>query len=69
MGASDCKSAPRVVGVRGSYAGGDIMYLICHVNSHDHLIEKTCEFMGVSCSRYVTMLTIFATINIVMVEI
>ena len=26
--------------------GGDIMYLICHVTSHDHLIDRACKFMG-----------------------
>ena len=32
------------------------MYLICHMTSHDHLIERACEFMGGSSLCYVTTL-------------
>ena len=30
----------------GFFAGGGIIYLICRVTSHDHLIEGSCEFIG-----------------------
>ena len=36
-----------------SSASGD-MYLICHVNSQDHLFEGLCEFTGGSCSLNAT---------------
>ena len=39
------------------------MYLICHVTSHDHLIEWTCELMGGSSLGYVTTLISFVTIS------
>ena len=45
------------------------MYLICHVTSHDHLIERTCELMGRNSLCYVNMLISLVTISIVMVEI
>ena len=44
------------------------MYLICHVTSHDHLIERTCEFMGRISLCYVTTLISLVTMSIVMVE-
>ena len=32
--------------------GGDIMYLICHVTSHDHVIEGSYKFIdGVSLDK------------------
>ena len=45
------------------------MYLICHLTSHDPLIEGACEFMGGSSLCYVITLIIFVPISIVMVEI
>ena len=69
MGASHGKSAP-CRGLRyGSSAGGDIMYLICHVTSHNYLIERPCKFVGSSFLCYATTLIILVTINIVIVEI
>ena len=45
------------------------MYLICHMTSRDHFIEKSCKFMGESLLWFVTTLTILVTINIMIVEI
>ena len=50
-------------------AGVDIVYLICHVTLHDHLIEKVCKFMGGTPLCYVTRLIRLVTISIVMAEI
>lgn len=33
-------------GVQWSNAGGDITYLICHVISQDHIIDRSCDVMG-----------------------
>ena len=44
------------------------MYLICHVTSHDHLIERTCELLGRNSLCYVTKLISLVTISIMMVE-
>ena len=41
------------------------MYLICHVTSHDPLIERSCEFMDRSFLCYVTTLTSLVAIIIV----
>ena len=46
MGASHCKSASCIVWFPWDTAGGDKMYLICHVTSYDHLIEKKCKLIG-----------------------
>ena len=45
------------------------MYLICHVNSHDHHIERAYKFMVGSCLCYVTTVINLVTISIVMLEI
>ena len=45
------------------------MYLICHVTSHDHFIERACEFIGGNSLCYVTTLISLVTISIVMVVI
>ena len=45
------------------------MYLICHVTSHEHLIEGSCEFMGGSSLQYITILINLAAINIVILEV
>ena len=44
------------------------MFLICHMTSPDHLIERACEFMGGNSLCYVTTLISLVTIGIVMVE-
>ena len=46
------------------------MYLICHLTSHDHviddhLIEGSCKFTGGSSLRYVTTLITLVTVRIV----
>ena len=46
MGASHCKSASCIVWCPWDTAGGDKMYLICHVTSYDHPIEEKCKLMG-----------------------
>ena len=45
------------------------MYLICHVTSDDHLIERACKRMGGNSLCYVTTPISLATISTVMVEI
>ena len=44
------------------------MYLICHVTTHEHLIDGSCKFTGGSSLRYVTLISL-VTISIVSVEI
>ena len=44
------------------------MDLICHVTSHDHLIEGSCAFVGDSSFQYVTTLTSLVTIGTVILE-
>ena len=39
--------------------GEDIMFLICHMTSREHMFEGLCEFMSGSPSRFVTMLPMF----------
>ena len=45
------------------------MYLICHMPSHDHLIEGLWKFLGGSSLRYVTTLISLAIISTVILEI
>ena len=45
------------------------MFSNCHVTSHDHLIEGSCEFMGGSSLQYITTLISLVTISIVIVEV
>ena len=45
------------------------MYLICHLTSHDHLIEGSCAVLDGSFLQYVTTLISHVTINIVIVEL
>ena len=47
----------------GSSASGDIMFLLCHVTSQDHVIKESCEFIGRSSSWYVTTLTSLVTMG------
>ena len=42
----------------------DIMYLICHVTLHDHLIKGWCKYIGGSTSQYVTTLVSLVNIGI-----
>ena len=34
------------------YESGDLMFSICHVTSHDHMLKGLCVFMGGSPSHY-----------------
>ena len=56
-------------GVRRSSAGGDMMYLICHMYSHDQLIDSLYKFMGGSFLQYVTTLISLLTITSVIMKI
>ena len=46
-----------------------MIYLVCHVTSHEHLIERAYEFMGGNSICYVTTLISLVAISIEMVEI
>ena len=59
----------RQFGFYGSFAGGEIMYLICHETSQDHLIEGSCKLMGGQFLCIITTLTSMVTKEIVIVEI
>ena len=48
---------------------GDMMILVRHVILQDHVIQKSCEFMGRIPLRYVTMLPRLVAIGTVVVEI
>ena len=50
-----------------SSADGDIVYLICHVTSHDHLIEGSCKFIGGSSLRYFTTVIGFMAIRFIVI--
>ena len=56
-------------GVHGFSASGDIMYLICHVTSHDYPTKRSCEFVGGSSFWYVITLIRLVAFSIVMVDI
>ena len=38
------------------YGSGDMMVLVYHLILQDHVIKGSCDFMGKSLSRYVTIL-------------
>ena len=40
------------------------MYLLCHVTSHYHLIEGSCEFIGGTSLENVTILARFVIVEI-----
>ena len=69
MGASHCKPEHCLVYVHESSSGGDTMDVICHMTSHDHLIEKACEFTGGNYLSYITTLISLLNIIIRMMEI
>ena len=52
-----------------SLASGDIMYLICHMTLHDHIIEGSWKYMVGSSSKYVLTLVSLVNIGIIIVEI
>ena len=47
----------------------EILFLVCHVISEDHLIKGSCDFIGGSPSSYVATLSSLMPIGIVVVEI
>ena len=51
------------------YGSEDIMILIFHVNSQDHVIKVTYDFIGRSLSRYVTILLSLVAIDFLAVDI
>ena len=53
----------------GSSVNGDIMYLICHVASQNHVIEESCNFINYSSSLYVTALPRLVAIGIAVAEL
>ena len=52
-----------------SSASGNITYLICHMTSQDHVIERSCEVTDGSTPLYVTVQPSLMAIGIVVVEI
>ena len=44
------------------------MYLVCHVTSHDQLIERSWKFMGRGFPWFFTTLISLLTIEVVIVE-
>ena len=46
-----------------------IIYLICHLTLHEHLIDESCKFKGGSSLEYVTTLLSLMTKSIVTLEI
>ena len=56
-------------GVSGSSTNGNVMHAIYPVTSKDYLIDGSCEFIDGSSSQYVTTLTSFVAIGIVIAEI
>ena len=48
---------------------GDIMVLVCHVISQDHLINGSYDFVGRSTSKQVTTLQNLAAIVTLVVEL
>ena len=50
-------------------ASGDITYLIIHMNSKDHVIIGSCDFMGGRFLWYATTLTKLLAIEILIKKI
>ena len=46
------------------YDSGDIVFLICHVTSREHLFKGFCEFIGRIKSRTVTLFPCFVAIGL-----
>ena len=63
IGASHCKSESCLVLVSVG------LYWVCHMYSHDQLIDSLCKFMGESSLQYVTMLVSLLTITSMIMEI
>ena len=52
-----------------NYDSWDIVFLICHVTSREHMFKRLCEFMGGIPSRKVTTFSCLVAIGLVQVEI
>ena len=59
---------PAMFGCHWSTASGDKAFLICHVTSQDHAIERSCGLMGGSSSLYVASLSSLIAIGIMLME-
>ena len=53
----------------GHYDSGDIVFLICHVTSREHMFKGLCEFVGGSPLWCVTTLSCLVAIGLVQLEI
>ena len=51
------------------YDSGDIVFLICHVTSCEHMCKGLCDFMGGIPSWKVATFPYFVTIGLMQVEI
>ena len=58
-----------MIGVHKTSASRDITYLICHVNSQDHMIEGSFDVMGASSSLCFTTLAGLVAVGLVLVGI
>ena len=56
IGTCHHRSAPYLAWYPWVSAIGDIIYLICQVTSHDHLIEGSCKLMDENSMWYVITL-------------
>ena len=63
LGASHGKQDLVKFGVNRSSTKGDMMYLIWLVISHDHLIERSCRFMGRCSLQHITALINVVTLR------
>ena len=52
----------------GQCGSGDIMVLVCYVSSRDHVIKGSCDYMGRSPSRLVTILPSLVVIGTTVVK-
>ena len=50
-------------------ASEDMTSLICHMNSKDHVIIKSCNFLGWSFLQYATTVTKLVAIDILIKKI
>ena len=60
---------PAKFGGHSHSGSGVIRNLVCHVILQDHVVTRSCDFVGESPSWYVTTLQSLVTIGIVIVEI
>ena len=60
---------PARLGGHRHCGSGDIMVSVCHVILQEHLIKGSCDSMGRSLSRKVTILPSLVAISTAVVEI